>query len=57
MKPYNELEILYALEMAVEKFYEQPNVFSSEEQNTVVSKEFLFINMLVRLVTYNSFHR
>ena len=43
MKPYNELEILYALEMAVEKFYEQPNVFSSEEQNTVVSKEFLFI--------------
>ena len=23
MKPFNELEILYALEMAVEKFYEQ----------------------------------
>ncbi|GIZ08573.1 LytTR family DNA-binding domain-containing protein [Flavobacterium sp. UMI-01] len=43
MKPFNELEILYALEMAVEKFYEQPNVFLSEDQNTVVTNEFLFI--------------
>ena len=29
LKPFNELEILYALEMAVEKFYEQTNVFHS----------------------------
>lgn len=43
MKPFNELEILYAIEMAVEKFYEQTNVFLSEEQNTVVSNDFLFI--------------
>lgn len=43
MKPYNELEILYALEMAIEKFYEQPNVFLSENQNTVVSSDYLFI--------------
>lgn len=27
MKPFNELEILYAIEMAVEKFYDQTNVF------------------------------
>lgn len=43
MKPFNELEIIYALEMAVEKFYEQSNVFMSEEQNTVISNDFLFI--------------
>lgn len=43
LKPFNELEVLYALEMAVEKFYEQPNVFQEEEQNTVVSKDYLFI--------------
>jgi two-component system LytT family response regulator len=43
MKPFNELEILYALEMAVEKFYEQTNVFLSEDQDTVVSNDYLFI--------------
>jgi len=43
LKPFNELEILYALEMAVEKFYEQTNVFHSEDQNTVISSDTLFI--------------
>jgi two-component system LytT family response regulator len=43
LKPFNELEILFAIEMAVEKFYEQPNVFTSDERDTVVSKEYLFI--------------
>ncbi|MEO8254114.1 MAG: response regulator transcription factor [Flavobacterium sp.] len=43
MKPFNELEILYAIEMAVEKFYEQTNVFLTEEQDTVISSDFLFI--------------
>lgn len=43
MKPFNELEILYALEMAIEKFYEQTNVFLSEDQDTVVSNDYLFI--------------
>lgn len=43
MKPFNPLEVLYALEMAVEQFYGQTNVFFSEEENTVISKEYLFI--------------
>ncbi|WP_281230919.1 LytR/AlgR family response regulator transcription factor [Flavobacterium gelatinilyticum] len=43
MKPFNELEILYAIEMAIEKFYEQTNVFLTEEQDTVVSNDSLFI--------------
>lgn len=43
MKPFNELEILYAIEMAVEKFYAQNDVFLSDEENTVISNEYLFI--------------
>jgi len=43
LKPFNELEILYALEIAIEKFYGQANVFHSEDQNTVISNESLFI--------------
>jgi len=43
LKPFNELEILYAIEMALEKFYAQPNVFMSEEQDTVVTNDYLFI--------------
>ena len=43
MKPFNELEILYAIEIAFEKFYNQVNVFSNEAQNTVVSEEYFFI--------------
>ena len=43
MKPFNELEILYAIEMAVEKFYAQQNVFLSQEENTVISDDYLFI--------------
>ena len=43
MKPFNELEILYAIEMAVEKFYAQKDVFLSDEEDTVISNEYLFI--------------
>jgi two-component system LytT family response regulator len=43
MKPFNELEILYAIEMAVEKFHDQNDVFFSDEQDTVISSEYLFI--------------
>ncbi|WP_459211122.1 LytR/AlgR family response regulator transcription factor [Aquimarina rhabdastrellae] len=43
LKPFNELEVLYAIEMAVEKFHGQLNVFSSEDKDTVVSQEYLFI--------------
>ncbi|CAM1373381.1 LytR/AlgR family response regulator transcription factor [Tenacibaculum xiamenense] len=43
MKPFNELEVLYAIEMAVEKFYEQEDVFITEEEDTVISSDYLFI--------------
>jgi len=43
MKPFNELEVLYAIEMAIEKFYDQNDVFFTEEEDTVISKDYLFI--------------
>ncbi len=43
MKPFNELEILYALEMALEKFYAQADAFLGDEENTIISDEYLFI--------------
>ena len=43
MKPFNELEVLYAIEMAVEKFYKQEDIFITEEENTVISQDYLFI--------------
>ncbi|MFI0490478.1 LytR/AlgR family response regulator transcription factor [Flavobacterium sp.] len=43
LKPFNELEVLYAIEMAVEKFYDQNKVFVSEDQDTVIGSGYLFI--------------
>lgn len=43
LKPFNELELLYALELAIEKFYAQNDVFLGDEEDTIISNEFLFI--------------
>lgn len=43
LKPFNELELLYAVEMAIEKFYNQPMSLTSEEQNVISNEEYLFI--------------
>lgn len=43
VKPFNELEILYALETALEKFYEQPDAFLEDDKSTIISSENLFI--------------
>ncbi|CAM1343980.1 LytR/AlgR family response regulator transcription factor [Tenacibaculum amylolyticum] len=43
LKPFNELEVLYAIEMAIEKFYEQTDVFFTDEEDTVISDNYLFI--------------
>jgi two-component system, LytTR family, response regulator len=43
LKPFNELEVLYAIEMAVEKFYQQTNVFATENEDTVVGDDYFFI--------------
>lgn len=43
LKPFNELEVLYAIEMAIEKFYDQTNVFQTDEKATVLTSDFFFI--------------
>lgn len=43
LKPFNELELLYAIEMALEKFYNQEDVFSGGDEDTVISEDYLFI--------------
>ncbi|WP_420574177.1 LytR/AlgR family response regulator transcription factor [Kordia sp.] len=43
IKPFNELEIIYAIETAIEKFYDQEDSFSGEDENTIISKDHLFI--------------
>ncbi|WP_298319613.1 LytTR family DNA-binding domain-containing protein [uncultured Aquimarina sp.] len=43
LKPFNELELLYAIEMAVERFYAQKDTFLSEDEDTVISETYLYI--------------
>ncbi len=43
LKPFNPLEVIYALEMDIEKFYGQTDIFQGDEEDTVISSEFLFI--------------
>lgn len=43
LKPFNPLEVIYALEMAIEKFYGQEDAFQEDDQDTVMSNDFFFI--------------
>ena len=43
LKPYNQLELLYSLELAIESCYEQSNSISFNEESAVLSPSFIFI--------------
>jgi two-component system LytT family response regulator len=43
LKPFNELEVMYALEMALEKYFDQTNGFEGLETGTVLSEDHMFI--------------
>ena len=43
LKPFNKLELLYSLEVALEKFHEQSSSISLSEKNAIVSPSFLFV--------------
>lgn len=43
IKPWNELELIYAIEKAIEQFYGQQNALSVEDENAVIGDEYLFI--------------
>ncbi len=43
LKPHNELELLYALELAIETHFKQENSISFNKNSAVLSPEFLFV--------------
>lgn len=43
LKPYNKLELLFSLELAIESCYQQNNSISLASDNGVISPAFLFI--------------
>jgi DNA-binding LytR/AlgR family response regulator len=55
MKPFNELEVLYAIEMAVEKFY-YGSAIPTVDQNIPITNDFLFVkkkNSLKKILLEN----
>ena len=46
IKPFNELEVLYAIEMAIEKFYDQKNSLAPINGNAVFGNQYFFVNYL-----------
>ncbi|GAA4271035.1 response regulator transcription factor [Aquimarina gracilis] len=43
LKPYNNLELLFSIELAIETYYEQANTISFTQKNAILSPNFLFI--------------
>ncbi len=43
LKPFNKLELLYSLELALEKFHEQSSSISLSDKNAIISPSFLFV--------------
>lgn len=43
LKPFNKLELLYSLELALEKFHQQSSSISLSDKNAIVSPSYLFI--------------
>lgn len=50
LKPFNELEIFYAIEISIEKCYDQSSVFTSVTQGAVMGSDFLFVKRNSALV-------
>ena len=43
LKPYNELELLYSLELAIESHYQQEETISFGKDTAVISPNYLFV--------------
>lgn len=50
LKPFNELEVLYAIEMAIEKFYSEPMALTGQDQSMLALDDFLFLKKNKSLV-------
>lgn len=53
LKPYNKLELLFALELAFESYYEQSNTLVLDKKNAVLSPQFLFVKKNKCIVKVN----
>ena len=54
LKPFNRLELLYALDLALEKYYEQKNTLSFRPNNGVLIPDFLFIKKKGKICKLNT---
>ncbi|MEW7279828.1 response regulator transcription factor [Aquimarina sp. 2201CG1-2-11] len=43
LKPFNELELMFTMELAIEKFFNQFHAFSEEKAPTVLGDQYLFV--------------
>lgn len=50
MKPFNPLEVTYAIEMAIERFYEQQDALEGDETDAVVGQDAIFVKKRDTLV-------
>ena len=53
LKPFNELELQYTLELVIEKFYNQKQTISLDDKNAVLSTNFIFIRKNNRIEKLN----
>jgi len=53
LKPYNELELLYVIELAIETYHKQENTISSDKNNAVIAPEFFFVKKGQKVVKVN----
>ncbi|MBC8754658.1 DNA-binding response regulator [Kordia sp. YSTF-M3] len=53
LKPFNEMELLYAIELAIETYHGQENTISGATTNAVIGPEFLFVKKQQKVVKVN----
>ncbi|MGH1386909.1 LytR/AlgR family response regulator transcription factor [Kordia sp.] len=53
LKPFNPMELLYTIELAIESYHGQENTLSTAVTNAVIAPEFLFIKKLRKVVKVN----
>jgi DNA-binding LytR/AlgR family response regulator len=53
LKPFNEMELLYTIELAIETYHDQRNTITTTDANAVIGPEFLFVKKKQKVVKVN----
>ncbi|MEM6717694.1 MAG: response regulator transcription factor [Bacteroidota bacterium] len=53
LKPFNVMELLYTIELAIETYHKQENTMSADAANAVIAPEFLFVKKKRKVVKVN----